>query len=82
MVLAFTFGYGLSGALTAFCINFCYNDERIEVMVLMLVFFALVISVLISTVLALNAKLFIRAFNEILLMAARIEKSKYNTICF
>lgn len=76
LALAYTFGYGLSGALTALYISFYYVVDRIEVMVLMIVFFTLVIPVLVFTVISLHTKLFILAFNEILLMAVRIEKGK------
>lgn len=73
LVLAFTFAYGISSALTAFYITFFHTIERIEVMVLMLVFTALVIPVLIFAVLARNLKLFVLFLNEIMLMADRMQ---------
>lgn len=73
LFLAFTFAYGISSALTAFYITFFHTIERIEVMVLMLLFAAFVIPVMVFAVLARNLKLFVLFLNEMMLMADRMQ---------
>lgn len=76
LVLAFTFVYGISSALTAFYMTWFYSIERIEMIVLLFLFAAFVILVLVFTVLAHNQKLFILFVNEGMLMAERIQTGK------